>query len=318
MTSRLLKSWSKAKVSLDICDDCKSPLSSAVDGVWKSQLQSKKVKQRLLTEITTDNVTLIKYLSKSIEVRHLLGIKGNSAIIDGLEYVAGAHEGKSRSAAELIRSRTKSFVEQQQFAYETLWNKAIPADQRIREIEERIPVETTEIVLGIENIVRSQVEGLALTKTQHDACCDRTFPASLILNKIVWDKCTELQNRGVKMRTITEITTENIEYCKKMTERMQLRHLDAIRGNFSISDKKVYRGAATMREGEPPTQGIHSTSNLFVEQQQYFFETLWNKAIPADQRIREIEEGITPEIIETFSDPAKSQQFAVDLVRKAE
>jgi hypothetical protein len=31
-----------------------------------------------------------------------------------------------------------------------------------------------------------------------------------------------------------------------------------------------------------------------VEQGQYIFDTLWNKAIPAEQRIREIEEGLSP------------------------
>jgi hypothetical protein len=29
-----------------------------------------------------------------------------------------------------------------------------------------------------------------------------------------------------------------------------------------------------------------------VQQQQYFFETIWDKAMPAEQRIREIQEGI--------------------------
>ncbi len=29
-----------------------------------------------------------------------------------------------------------------------------------------------------------------------------------------------------------------------------------------------------------------------IKQQQYLFETLWNQAIPAEQRIRELEDGI--------------------------
>src|SRR5215213_10893634 len=63
---------------------------------------------------------------------------------------------------------------------------------KIREIEEDIPIETTEVVRGIENIVRNQVEGLSFTKVQHDACVDHTFPASLLSSKMVWDKCLEL------------------------------------------------------------------------------------------------------------------------------
>jgi hypothetical protein len=157
-------------------------------------------------------------------------------------------------------------TEQQQYFFETLWNKAIPAGQKIREIEEDIPIETTEVVRGIENIVRNQVEGLSFTKIQHDACVDQTFPASLLSSNMVWDKCFELRNRGIKMRTITEITPKNIAYCKRMVERMELRHLDDIRGNFSISDKKTYRGTASMREGEPQQK-------VSVVQQRYLWSS---------------------------------------------
>ena len=311
----------KAKTSVDMYDDHRSPLAPSKHLANKKMLlhlQKQKVRSRLVTEISVGNLAQIRSLASYIEVRHLSGIKGNFVIIDQRDYLATAFPNDSRSPLEFIRSEAQSFVEHQQFVFQSSWNKAIPADQRIREIEEGIPIENTEIVQGIENIVRSQLEGLSSVEKQYDACTDRTFPTSLVSSKIVWDKCLELQNRGVNIRCITEITPDNIDYCKKMTKRMEVRHLDSIRGNFSIGDKKVYRGAATMREGEPPTQGILSSARVFVDQQQYFFETLWNKAIPADQRIREIEEGITPEIIETFSDPAKTQQFAIDLAQLAE
>jgi two-component system, OmpR family, sensor histidine kinase VicK len=166
--------------------------------------------------------------------------------------------------------------------------------------------------------VRNQVKGLSTTKIQNDACVDSTFPASLMSSDIVWEKCLELRNRGVKLRTITEITPKNILYCKRMVERMELRHLDAIKGNFSISDEKTYRGAASMNEGEPPTEGIRSTTKVFVEQQQYFFETLWGKAIPARQRFKEIEQGAKTDFVETLRDPNQIQQLGFDLIKRGE
>ena len=56
----------------------------------------------------------------------------------------------------------------------------------------------------------------------------------------------------------------------------------------------------------------------FVEQQQYIFETLWNKAIPAKQRIKEIEEGTKREFVETIRDPSEIQKIGFDLIKKAE
>jgi two-component system, OmpR family, sensor histidine kinase VicK len=47
------------------------------------------------------------------------------------------------------------------------------------------------------------------------------------------------------------------------------------------------------------------------------FENLWNKAIPAIQKIKEIEEGIKPDVIETITDPTKIQHLYIDLLNAA-
>jgi hypothetical protein len=38
---------------------------------------------------------------------------------------------------------------------------------------------------------------------------------------------------------------------------------------------------------------IYSSIKEIVEHQQYVFETLWNKSMSADKRIRELKEGVT-------------------------
>jgi hypothetical protein len=40
---------------------------------------------------------------------------------------------------------------------------------------------------------------------------------------------------------------------------------------------------------------VYSNVKEDVQQQKYVFEILWNKAIPAEQKIREIEEGVIPD-----------------------
>jgi two-component system, OmpR family, sensor histidine kinase VicK len=316
-----LQCFAQVKERHDSCGDDTLPSvivsTEPIKNAYRELLR-RGIKTRFITEITEKNIEYCKELMKIVyELRHLEGIKGNFGVSES-DYIATSIQQEGRPIPQLIHSNARAMIEQQQYFFETLWDKAIPAKQRIREIEEGIPVEITEVVRGIENIVRNQVEGLSFTRFQHDACVDPTFPASLLSSKMVWDKCLELRNRGVKMRTITEITPKNIAYCKRMVERMELRHLEDIRGNFSISDKKTYRGTAAMREGKPPTEGIRSTTKVFVEQQQYFFETLWNKAIPAKQRIREIEKGAKREFVETFRDPSEIQKIGFNLIKKAE
>jgi two-component system, OmpR family, sensor histidine kinase VicK len=109
------------------------------------------------------------------------------------------------------------------------------------------------------------------------------------------------KDRGVKFRYITEITKDNISYCKQMIKEFdaELRHLDEVKGNFEINDGgKEYVATATIQKAKPLKQLIYSNVKEIGEQQQYVFNTLWNKAISSEQKIKEIEEGIEPEFTE--------------------
>ncbi len=49
----------------------------------------------------------------------------------------------------------------------------------------------------------------------------------------------------------------------------------------------------------------------------YLFNVLWNTAFPAQLRVKEIEEGIIPSVIEFFSDPIKIQELYIDMIKSA-
>ncbi|MDQ4074306.1 MAG: HAMP domain-containing histidine kinase [Thermoproteota archaeon] len=70
---------------------------------------------------------------------------------------------------------------------------------------------------------------------------------------------------------------------------MELRHLDRIQGSFGIIDGKYYGAIGSIKEGQPPIELIRSNVTTFVQQQQFLFETLWNKSIPAVLRIKQLE-----------------------------
>src|SRR5581483_8866672 len=97
----------------------------------------------------------------------------------------------------------------------------------------------------------------------------------------------------------------------------ELRHLDGAKGNFAIVDRTEYTNILVQEEGERPTQALISNVRSFVQQQQYSFDALWQKAIPAQERIKEIEEGIKPDFIETIRDPIEIQKIGFGLVKSA-
>jgi hypothetical protein len=85
-------------------------------------------------------------------------------------------------------------------------------------------------------------------------------------------------------------------------ELFEVRHLKGIRSNFSIIDKKECLIHSISHQDQPLSHAIVSNSKALVEAQQYLYETLWRKAIPAEKKVKEIEEGIVPEFIDTLSD----------------
>jgi two-component system, OmpR family, sensor histidine kinase VicK len=128
----------------------------------------------------------------------------------------------------------------------------------------------------------------------------------------------EAKDRGVRVRHITEITKENIRDCKKLMSLMELRHLDGLRGYLVIEDGEIFISHAFGDEAKLVPHMVISTVNVLVEQQQYFFELLWSKAIPAKQRIKEVEEGAKREFVETIRDPSEIQKLGFDLIKASE
>jgi signal transduction histidine kinase len=128
----------------------------------------------------------------------------------------------------------------------------------------------------------------------------------------------QLKAKGIRQRFVTEITAENVKYSKELACYVELRHLQGVKGNFGVVDGKEYGAAANIYAMQPPVEFIYSNVKAFVEQQQYFFELLWNKAIPAEQRIREIEEGRTPEKLDIIQDTQKSINRAFEIMNKTQ
>jgi two-component system, OmpR family, sensor histidine kinase VicK len=176
----------------------------------------------------------------------------------------------------------------------------------------------TEIWSGLETISKKSFEVLSRAKATSDYCHDSKSPSFLVTNDQYFQMIKQLKAKGIRQRFVTEITQENVRYSKELASHVELRHLEGVKGNFGIVDGKEYGAAANIYDLQPPVEFIYSNVKTFVDQQQYFFETLWNKAIPAEQRIKEIEEGRAPEKLEIIHDTRKSISRAFDIMNKTQ
>jgi signal transduction histidine kinase len=176
-------------------------------------------------------------------------------------------------------------------------------------------LEKTEVLYGLDNIMNKSIQ--FLSKAHKIDLCGDNRSASAILDIEEYKKIlSEVKRRGIETRYITEINKDNINNCKQLIEFVgEVRHLDGIRANFSISETEYLVPIAEIQRSKlVPPHIIYSNVKYIVEQQKYVFESFWNKAIPAEQRIREIEEGIESEFFEVIAERKKISQIFLDLV----
>jgi hypothetical protein len=153
---------------------------------------------------------------------------------------------------------------------------------------------STKIIQGTTDVIAAEVAFFSTTKEKADTYMNYTRPPLAIGLDPIRKAFLEAKNRGVHLRYLTEITKDNLSYCKELMKIVdEFRHLDGIKGNFMVGDSEYVAPLILFEHGKIAPQAVYSNVSEIVEQQQYVFDNFWNKAIPADQRITEIEVGRT-------------------------
>jgi hypothetical protein len=154
----------------------------------------------------------------------------------------------------------------------------------------------TDLVHGSENVVEFLVQFIHKAKLGIDVCVDHTRPGICVEIRKLMDAFIDSKKRQVKIRYITEITKDNLDYCKELIPIVdEFRHVNGIRGNFYVSEEEYAAPSTFHEKGKSSEMMIYTNVKEIVEHQQYIFDSFWSKAITAEQKIKEIEEGIEPD-----------------------
>ena len=151
----------------------------------------------------------------------------------------------------------------------------------------------SEVLQGTQNVIDTEVQFFSKAQTRVDTYMNYTRPPLAIELDQIRKAFLQAKHRGIYLRYITEITKENLSYCKELMRIVdELRHLDGIKGNFMVSKSEYIAPLILFEHGKIARQAVCSNISEVVEHQQYIFDNFWNKAIPAEDRIKEIEEGL--------------------------
>src|SRR5215204_5552542 len=175
--------------------------------------------------------------------------------------------------------------------------------------------EQTEMLIGAEVTIKRMSELFSNVSKKFDGCANSTAPS--IAMTIFRDAYEDMKSRGVKIRWVTDITKDNLTHCKDLMQYAEVRHISSLDENFRVSETE-YIAATTTKEGLPIPKLIYSNSKEIVGQQQYIFETLWDKAVPAEQRIKEIEQESEPQRIAVIYDARQALELFQWLIMSAE
>ncbi|HYY49448.1 MAG TPA: HAMP domain-containing sensor histidine kinase [Nitrososphaeraceae archaeon] len=319
---------SNVKEHMDIYFDHKGPsIVVKIDEYRNGYLDIRKRggKIRAFTEITKDNINYCKELMKLVdELRHLSGVKGGLAVSE-TEYMTTMLLEETEPLKQVIFSSVKEVVEQGQYIFDTLWNTAIPAEQKIKEIEEGLaPIRT--------RLLENQDEIIKEIKRKNNAAdklsiCTEFGGMQMSYNylfdsyKNVVEKSKEKgqgeNGQGYGLRWITNIEKDSTSLVKKFLETgIKLKHIKNMPPlSFGVSDKEVAITIEKMEGGKMSQKFLISNESLYVNHFDSLFEELWKNGIDATERIREIEEKVEVEFVDVISSSEKISSILVDLAK---
>src|SRR5215470_12365827 len=288
------------------------------------EARAKGTRLRFITEITQENISYVKEFIESVEFRHLDGVKGNFGVSDS-EYIAisttdTTAEKSVRTTTTISRAVYTDVIEdiqQQQYVFEILWNKATPAEQRIREIEhvETVALKNiSEIAKRIEKNIESSNE---IKIASNPGVLELIYDNFLGSFKKVLDMYRRGEHKGI--RFITTINKDNRELAiLLLNEGVQIRHTKNLTPlSFCISNKEFLATVEKMEGGKMISSLLVSNEPIYIDHYNSLFEQLWDNSIDAMDRINDIKEGVDLADIEVIPRSARTRLLYLQLVKNA-
>ena len=285
-------------------------------------LKSRGVNHRIIIEITKENLPYCKRLIRefSSDLRHLDSVKGNFVVTEQ-DYLATTVTKDRERVAQVFFSNEPVVVEQNRYLFDTLWNKATPAEERFKEIEEGTKRYQTKII-------RDSNEILEETKRMADTS-DRYSVSSvsgglLYAYNYAFDQFKSILERhrtGVHggIRWLTTIDKSCTEAARKFIELgMEIRHVDKVPSeSFGFSTKEVGVTLSQLEGGTLNNSALFSNDPIYINHYSTVFEELWKSGVNAETRIKEIQEGIEQPKIRIIRNREEIQELYLELIGEA-
>jgi hypothetical protein len=118
--------------TIDQCGDRNGPSIILLnEQIWQKHIEmyNRGVIQRIVVEITKENIIHCKKLMQYQELRHLDGLIGYLSVLDGRLVTSTAYGEESKMLPHLVTSTVRVLVEQHKCFFETIWKRQYQPDK---------------------------------------------------------------------------------------------------------------------------------------------------------------------------------------------
>ena len=317
--------FKKASNSVDTCMTHTRPsLAVSIKPIKNAFLSAKRrgVRFRYITEINHENFEDCKMLLSIVhELRHLDGVKTNFMISEG-EYLAPLIQEKSEAiASEHIYSDLIQIVEHGHCIFDTLWSKSIPAEERIRQLQNGVVAPETKIMDSQDEIMKqiihlSEVSSGMSVVSNHGGM-QLTYNSFVELCKKILEK--QKRGEGEGIRWIMRIEKDSVKLVKKFLKLgVKIRHVKNLAPiNFAVSNYGLIATVEEMAGGGLIQNLFTSNEASYIKHFSSIFEQLWKEGVDARYRIKDIEEKVGIAEIEIIRNPVDSIAHGWNMVRSS-
>lgn len=167
-----------------------------------------------------------------------------------------------------------------------------------------------ETLYGNDEITNRTLQVFENTQKSIEGCIGKEGIRMHVVHEWHMNGLLKLKQRGVHVRVVTEVTHDNLPFCKTYSEVVELRHLDGIMSSFGISDGKWLLDHIVSLDEFPLSHAILTNVTKLVEAKRKLFETVWKQSIPALEMFTKLERFNPPEInAQLDSGEAKKKMF---------
>jgi signal transduction histidine kinase len=323
---RLLQEICKTKEQIDICIKFTNNSSSTylttelLINSLNEIKRNRKIKSRCIVDTTNGNIDCSseKLISLMDEIRFSNAIE-NSFFINETSYTSiliaqkiNTPPAQQQQLPQLIISNVKSFVSQQKYFFELLWDESTLEYKSInqigagkinngKEIQQQPttmskPVIKTKVLENQQEIFKAVVD-FYKTSNQLKFCSPLEAIKIIYSNFFnyhleILDRYRQGNHKGI--RWITSLNNkEDVDLVRSYIDKgIEIRHVkDLLTNSFSLSDKAFLFTIEKVEKGIWGHSVLISNDKSYINQYDDLFENLWKKGIDIEDRIKAIEKG---------------------------